>query len=457
MAGRVGARACLVALLLAGSIGAAQGASAPPAAPRPGGVLPVAEKAQPTGRVAVAPVDQQRRTADRKLTGMIVGLFLHELGHAMISELGLPAVGPEEDVADEFASIVYVLNYQLDPEAMKDVVLGSAEIWRLYEQNRERKGWESTPWFDEHAPDMVRYGKILCMLYGADPEGFAPEMDAAGVPEDRRRMCILDFQRKWNAWETLLRPHRRSIDPRLPGDMPADAAGGSIVVTHGRVYSTFGKAVAPLIQSSRIFEGVSGTIQKYYVLPRDLHVNLYDCGDENGWYSEDDHAITLCYGLIALMAELLLGQSPETLAGQTVLNSQSIASIPVIAGGAQPSLPSQSADSLERTLLGVWQSETTVDGQAVTVRTEFSGDGTFTQLTRQEDGFTVTIYGGWSVQVLSVNKGRVASFPTSWSPAEYCSRDNQCRTLRFTPESTVFTVIDGNTLEVQGERMTRVQ
>jgi hypothetical protein len=460
----VAALVCAVGLLVGAATGEVRASlvgKVPEAADlAPAPVVLVSGRVQPIGRPAPATVeniDPQRRAADRKLAGMIVGLYLHELGHAMISELGLPAVGPEEDVADEFASIVYMTNYQLDPDSMKDVVLGSAEIWRLYEQHRERKGWEVTPWFDEHAADMVRFGKILCLLYGADPETFAPEMDAAGIPEDRRRMCILDFQRKWTAWEKLLRPHRRAIDPRLPGDQPADAPGGRIVITHGKVYSKFGKAMAPIIQSSRIFEGVSEAIEKYYVLPRDLHVNLYDCEDENGWYSETSHAITLCYGLFALMAELTLGGLPEALAGQGLLNTQSIASIPVIAGGSQPTLPSQSADSLQRTLLGTWQSQTTVDGLEVSVRTEFSSDGTFTQLTKQEDGFAVTIYGGWSVQAMSANKGRVASFPTSWSPAEYCRRENECQTLRFTPESNIFTVIDRDTLEVEGQRMTRVK
>jgi hypothetical protein len=449
------ALACTV--FLAGLACAAEARVTVTVLPRAAGlVVLVGQKVQPSGPTTVPAVDPQRWSAERRLTGMIVGLFLHELGHAMIGELGLPAVGPEEDVADEFASMIYVRNYQLDPVAMKDVVLGSAEIWRLYEQQREKRGWDATPWFDEHAPDMVRYGKILCLLYGADPEAFAAEMDAAGVPEDRRQSCVLDFQRKWGAWEALLRPYRRNIDPSLPGDLPADAPGGKIVVNHGKVYSRFAKAVAPLIQSNRIFEGVSESIAKYYVLPRDLHVNLYDCADENGWYSEDNHAITLCYGLISLMAELVMGDSPEKQLSQSLTNNQAIASIPVIAGG-QPNLPTQSADTLQRTLLGIWQAETQVDGEAVVVRTEFSGDGTFTQLTKRADGFAVTVFGGWSLLALGSDKGRVASFPTSWSPAEYCRREDECQTLRFTPESTEFKVIDRNTLEIQGERLTRVQ
>jgi hypothetical protein len=157
--------------------------------------------------------------------------------------------------------------------------------------------------------------------------------------------------------------------------------------------------------------------------------------------------VTLCYGLIALMNDLL--------GGQGLSNTQSVASIPLISG-SQPTLPAQSTDSLHRALLGVWQGQTTIDGEAILVRTEFSGDGTFTQLTEQADGFKVTIFGGWSLQPISSNKGRVASFPTSWSPAEYCDQ-GECRTLRFTPESSEFTLIDRNTIEIQGERLTRVE
>jgi hypothetical protein len=412
----------------------------------PDGAVVLAARTVPPSGAPVVPVTPQRRTGELKLTGMIIGLLLHEVGHAMIGELGLPAVGPEEDVADEFATIMYVLSYKVDP-SVKDIALGSAEIWRLYDENRERKGWEMTPWFDEHAADLVRYGKILCMLYGADPEGFAAEMEAAGIPEDRREVCIAEFERKWGAWERLLRPHRRAIDPRLPGDQPADAPGGKVIVEHGKVYSEFGKRVAETVKAIRLLESVAHTIQSYYVLPRDLRINMFDCSEENAWYSEYDHAVTLCYGLIALMSELLGGES--------LTNNQSVASIPFVTG-AQPTLPAQSTDSLHRALLGTWLGHTTIDGQAVTVRTEFSGDGTYTQLAEQEDGFTLTIHGGWSLQPLSSSKGRVASFPTAWSPPEYCSR-GECRPLRLTPDSAVFTLIDRNTIEIEGERLQRVQ
>lgn len=411
----------------------------------PSGAAAGSRQTTPSGRPAVV-LTPQRRTGELKLTGMIIGLLLHELGHAMIGELQLPAVGPEEDVADEFATMMYVLSYKVDP-SIKDIALGSAEIWRLYDENRERKGWQVTPWFDEHAADLVRYGKILCMLYGADPQGFTEEMDAADIPVDRREECVYDFERKWGAWERLLRPHRRAIDPRLPGDQPADAPGGRVTVEHGRVYSTFGKKVSETVQRMRLLESVAETIQRYYVLPRDLRINMYDCSDENAWYSEYHHTVTLCYGLISVMSELLGGES--------LSNTQSVASIPFMTG-PQPTLPGQATDSLNRTLLGVWLGKITVNGETVTLRTEFSGDGTYTQLAEQANGFKVTIQGGWSLQPLSGNRGRVASFPHSWSPTEYCE-SGHCQALRFTPESVEFVVIDRNTIEIEGARLERVQ
>src|SRR5689334_22528436 len=49
--------------------------------------------------------DRDRRGITRFVAGNMLFVVLHELGHALISDLGLPVLGREEDAADAFASV----------------------------------------------------------------------------------------------------------------------------------------------------------------------------------------------------------------------------------------------------------------------------------------------------------------------------------------------------------------
>lgn len=62
---------------------------------------PPARTQQPTLPPDAAGIVSEQHALDVLYT--MVFFFFHELGHALITELELPVVGPEEDVADELA------------------------------------------------------------------------------------------------------------------------------------------------------------------------------------------------------------------------------------------------------------------------------------------------------------------------------------------------------------------
>ncbi|HYI71139.1 MAG TPA: DUF4344 domain-containing metallopeptidase, partial [Skermanella sp.] len=57
---------------------------------------------------------EQREEADLFVLGNTVFILYHELGHALIDQLGLPVLGHEEDAADNLASIMMIPE-QADP------------------------------------------------------------------------------------------------------------------------------------------------------------------------------------------------------------------------------------------------------------------------------------------------------------------------------------------------------
>jgi hypothetical protein len=147
------------------------------------------------------------KLADVNALGKMVGeatmfSFFHELGHALIGELGIPATGREEDAVDEFATLLLVGIGELGEQSAM-----SGAFWFILEA--EHRGEKPPVFWDEHSFDMQRLGTIVCLLYGHHPEKFAPLMLKLGVPEQRQKRCSLEFPKKKQSWLTLLKPYMK--------------------------------------------------------------------------------------------------------------------------------------------------------------------------------------------------------------------------------------------------------
>ena len=256
-------------------------------------------------------------------TSVLIGVFLHELGHGVINELQLPAIGPEEDAADEFAAMVFVFNMRADPK-FREMAIWMPRLWRgIAESDAQRGAGHNN--FDEHAPDMIRYGKILCVMAGADPTAFADEVKAS-IPDEQQRArwqfrCERDFTRKWAAWNALLKPHRRNTNPKMPGDLPADAKGGKMYVDYSwldvPMASDFTRKYGAVIRDSRVFDRVAENFTRDYVLPRDIPIYIRECDVYNAWYSPDAHSLSMCLNFAQYALEMLKPMIAQINAGGT--------------------------------------------------------------------------------------------------------------------------------------------
>lgn len=131
--------------------------------------------------------------------------MFHEMGHALVAELNLPATGREEDVADQFA--VY-LSAEADSPILANGLKASME-WFDYEA--KVKGGRLSFW-DEHGLDRQRFYNIACWTYGSNPERY--EDIGAVVPKSRRVRCVKEWERLKYAFDTLLEPHLRPPEHR---------------------------------------------------------------------------------------------------------------------------------------------------------------------------------------------------------------------------------------------------
>ena len=151
------------------------------------------------------PTDQEMGRLLMRGYDVMTFTLYHEIAHALIDQLKLPAVGREEDAADQLATIV-LLRRKDGPE-----IAGSVAIYfsLLAEQQAAGAGFVQTrvPYWDEHSFDLQRMYNIICHVYGSDPARFSDLAGSSTLPASRAAKCQPEFESIGSAWRSLLAPH----------------------------------------------------------------------------------------------------------------------------------------------------------------------------------------------------------------------------------------------------------
>ncbi|MDT3687381.1 MAG: DUF4344 domain-containing metallopeptidase [Pseudorhodoplanes sp.] len=155
-------------------------------------------------------------TVRDSMIALVVDVFLHEVGHAVLEDLDIPFFGREEDAADYFAS--YLLLQFSKSDARRLILgtsfLGDAESMERHMSagEREMRSMKMQMVADPHSLPGQRYFNRLCMAYGADPALFADAISVGGLPEIRAKHCRYEYQANAHAFKSLIAPY---IDEEL--------------------------------------------------------------------------------------------------------------------------------------------------------------------------------------------------------------------------------------------------
>ncbi len=197
----------------------------------------------------------------------LLGIFYHELGHAMIDLLRLPVFGQEEDAAD-VASILMIDAF-FEPDAALEIAYDAAFGFAAEAMSLESSG-EEVAWWGVHGPDAQRFYNTVCLFYGGDPDGrddFAEDME---LPEDRLETCEEEFELAWDSWGPVL-------------DELAETDGRPIrfdLQRKGFTADVIGAEVEALNEEFR--------------WPEPLRVVVASCGVANAWYDPGAQEVTMC-------------------------------------------------------------------------------------------------------------------------------------------------------------------
>lgn len=153
-----------------------------------------------------------KRVKDRKqlriaVMSSLLFTFLHELGHGLIAMYKIPAVGREEDAADQLAALVLLSTGSDGVE----IAMRGAEFFRLLALSGAK-----TPFFDEHSLDAQRYYNVMCLVYGSSPERLGALVGPKKLPAARARRCPNEYSKISSAWASLLKDSARGGQQTSP-------------------------------------------------------------------------------------------------------------------------------------------------------------------------------------------------------------------------------------------------
>ncbi len=209
----------------------------------------------------------------------VISTIYHEMAHALIDQMDLPVYGQEEDAADVF-SVVMVEALYPEQEALR-IDRGAALGFRYDHDKRIKKGRE-WDWADEHGPDMQRYFNIVCLAYGANPEGregFAKDME---LPDYRAEFCKDEYELAKRAWQPVI------------DRLHATGNGREIRFRHSGRSALQIKAAALIEQEVKAFN-------RNFRFPENLRITVKLCGEEKtlyAFYAADRKKITICTNYI---------------------------------------------------------------------------------------------------------------------------------------------------------------
>jgi len=134
--------------------------------------------------------------------------FWHEIGHAMIHQLGLPtSMGSlnEEDLADEFAVLSMI--WREDSKWTNTIVTSS-----LHYKNkvfRDKKEGKIEAIHEYHSPNIERYYNMTCLLYGAKPVTFERLKEKLNTEPKGASHCKSYYNQRDDYWSKTLKPYTK--------------------------------------------------------------------------------------------------------------------------------------------------------------------------------------------------------------------------------------------------------
>jgi hypothetical protein len=256
---------------------------------------------------AVAAISTHPRVKDvppaklKATTEFMVGntLFasVHELAHGLISDLGLPVLGREEDAADAFATVTML---EMKSEFTHRTLVNAVKSWMISDR-RSREHGEAPVYYDAHGLDLQRAYNIVCLMVGSDPDQFDDLARETNMPEERRGTCMGDYSNASWSWNKALAPYLRSPDQERTKYQVGYAKPEGSLDIFERAFRVTG-----------VLERVAERAADRYAWRKPFGVEAKSCGEPGANWDIPEHKLVFCYELADEFVQLykLHGEDP---------------------------------------------------------------------------------------------------------------------------------------------------
>ncbi len=198
----------------------------------------------------------------------ILGVFYHELGHAVIHTEAVPIFGQEEDAADVFS--IFIIDALFEEDLAQSIAL-DATLGFWGEALIRDAEVEEIAWWDVHGPDEQRSYNTACVFYGADPSARGAFARAVDLPEERAEYCADEYDQARESWGMII---------------------DGMTDTEARPALTFsgdeGSAISAVIESE------VALLNAELRLAKPVQVVVESCDEANAFYDPEAYRITVC-------------------------------------------------------------------------------------------------------------------------------------------------------------------
>jgi Putative metallopeptidase len=220
------------------------------------------------------------------MAGNTLFVALHELSHALASQMKLANLDRKEDAADSFAVMELA---KLAPSLSDRVVEQGAKGWYVSDQRTQDNG-QTVPYFDDHGIDRERAAQIACLMVGAGGGKFQRLAAETKLPQERRDGCGAEFETASKAWDVALKP-RTPDQPKTKIDVAYGDSKGKM------------EPIAQAFRSMGLLEALAARLSDDYVWPAPFTIEMQSCGYPSAQWLPRAQKLGVCYELAADFGE----------------------------------------------------------------------------------------------------------------------------------------------------------
>jgi len=237
------------------------------------------------------------------IAGTVTFIFFHEVGHALVDNLGLPITGRQEDAVDQLA--LFTMIFDQNPRDI-DLLMEAAVYWGLYGEweakvvageGKVRTDLAKIVFSDEHSMGLQRFYNTLCWAYGSNPVANAAILESGYLPTEKSKNCASEYALLADGWSRLLGKY-------LQGDneetfLKSFNDTGKIVVTYDEgPGSPATSGLITLLKSNAVLESMTQPLSAAILMPKDIRVSVENCDTADVFFDKAESKIAICRKLI---------------------------------------------------------------------------------------------------------------------------------------------------------------